>query len=130
MKLKEKLKKGILIMLLCSCILPIGNSFAYDGTISPMNIIPSTSFDGKVNKNSAKEYLKGIHYLKVSNSKPSFHIWVNEYHSGPNNDIIMTRKFTSNISTNSGEFEARGYNYYIRYEGHSDYAFAVGRITH
>ena len=127
---KEKFKNGILIMLFCSCILPVGNSFAYDKNIVPMNIIYSTTFDGKVNKNSTKEYLKGKHYLKVSNSKPSFHIWANEYHPGPNNDIIMTRKFTSNVSTNNCEFEARGYNYYIRYEGHSDYAFAIGRITH
>lgn len=34
------------------------------------------------------ETVKNMNTMDKINSKPSFHIWANEYHPGPNNDII------------------------------------------
>ncbi len=128
--MNKKLKKIVSTFLIGVSLIPVGGAFADEvSNILPevKNTIAYKNYTGKRNIHSSNMYLSGTHVLKVSNSSPNFKIWVNEFHSGPNNDIIVSRQLTTN---GSSSFGARGYDYYVRYEGYSDYAKAYAGVTH
>lgn len=128
--MNKRLKKIVSTFLIGASLIPVGGAFADEvNNILPeaKNTISYQNYTGHRNMNLARMYLKGTHVLKVGDSAPSFKIWVNEYHSVPNNDIIVTNKLTTG---GSSSFGARGYDYYVRYEGASDYAKAYAGVTH
>lgn len=127
---EQKIKKIVSTFLIGASLIPVGGAFADEvSNILPeaKNTISYQNYTGYRNINSARNYLKGTHVLKVGDSNPNFRIWVNEYHSGPNNDVRVTNKLSTG---GSNSFSARGYDYYVRYEGFSDYAKAYAGVTH
>lgn len=131
--MNKRFKKIVSTLLIGVSLIPVWGAFADEvSNLLPdvRNTIAYKNYTGKRNINSSNVYLKDSHYLHVSNSSPNFRIWVNEYHSGPNNDVPMTTKVSSNTGSSPKHIGARGYDYYVRYEGTSDYAKAYAGVTH